>query len=712
MGPNQETGHSDRSLSDGNFYMDELPDKVGLKVSAQGYSTKIISNLTLDLIDLKVILSPSSLLRGQVLDKETNEPVQTFQYHYRSADLSTRMTNFAGIGNSGFTETVNKNGEFVIGNVDEGTQLRLEFKAEGYQKLTRNRIKIQPYAIAKDQVVKLYMEPITRYFQVLVMDSDSNPIPDVETTLITYPKDQFFASSMYTWQYFEMMHHRNGESLTSDHNGLMSFAMPPEEEDGMLFLQGAGIARTSLDGIVDRMPGGGDPIVITVFPQSRILGTCNIEKYPRATNINIKHVDRPGLNWSTSVDPSGSFILDGIPEGMYELTWSTSEGMGMRTAEVIEKSTLTIETGEDLEVKLGFEETHTLHGVAQMGGAPLSQGVIYLLAWDMGGAQKYHVGYVKTDEAGRFTFENLKNGNYELVAFEGDKSGYQINTLNHPNRQKFTIEDVDISQQFNFQRFARISGSYANAEKARVFLLNMDENANTQYHNSFLRAGRSQLKDIPPGLYNLHLSIENGSTKTIASNIQVRLGEDQDLGELSKGKKGAIEVIVDNISDGENGSLRISGDGDGFPITQQIQNGTNTIIDGIPAGAVTISALIYNPENMRIADAVSVKVVEGKTTQVALKLRPLTYLVMRCQSLKIVKARMIGETTFDLPVLSKLSATANPFDIKMGIMEGMGFVVDLAPGTWTVETTLSSGDQSSQTVEVAAGKMTQLVIDF
>ena len=534
-------GDSRNYTTDKNGFLrfDNLPGPmVNLTVNASKYTSTNKNTVKVDQ-QLEILLKPTGIMLGQVIDSTTKEPITEFKIKHSYDSQEQHFTN--------------EEGRFKLTGLRLDSNITVTIDAEGYEAAYLKNIRAAREEKARERVIELSTEGEAI---VEIFDAETEqPIPDDVVAIARLKPD------------YRNQSHRNinWERLSQDNNyqydsferkktdpfGRITFSEGKSKKT--LFINIYGYQRLYLD------PAGRKKYLtedgvwrISLGRGGTIQGVFSVAGLPhpnKKINVNYYQPNEYANLGGFTTDQNGYFEITGLAEGKYSLS-SRNINTGDSAYSLTKSTTLaaneikTIEFGEDLG-------TFALYGQVLMSGQPTGQCSVSLSSkdnWDYSFS-------ASTNPEGRYRIEGLRAGKYNL----------SCNWYNQVDSQNLRLsEEIEING--DTEKNLEFGDVYSVRIKL-VFPKELPSDERIKYQSGYLswnyQAGSQRDQNIEThkqtpivddslefrgrfkGNYTLQLMYRtSGNSSTsfqIAQGLKLdNIEQDQDLGEIEVPVNGSI----------------------------------------------------------------------------------------------------------------------------------------------------------------------------
>ncbi|MDJ0837040.1 MAG: carboxypeptidase-like regulatory domain-containing protein [Acidobacteriota bacterium] len=603
--------------SAGSFQLRDLPRDVDLSFSRAGYLTKKLPGLVLtDMETLEVVLSEGLAIAGRVIDARTGRPVPSFtvkvfsQSGYR---MRRDLWDYEGV------QFDAPDGRFLLDKQKNEKRFLIIAAGEGVAGYFSNIVPLE--------------EPVEREFLIgadavtvsgTVQTSRGEPVAGAEVLLWCYqqghPFFSFFSTATWSRKTFRQQALLFREA-TTDATGRFLFENLPEGNPADLMVIGDTIAPVHLAGLMDKPVEERENLEIRVVRNARLTVTVNKETYP--DGFVRLFLDRMGGTQGHSLKKGHKADFEKLQPGNYQVSLKVS-------GQTTESESVTLDEGESLELKWGFDRRFTVGGSAFHGNLPASGHQLFLIPntrepWVRRAEKiKYAV-----EPDGSFRFKNVKPGAYTLVLGGKGEPFFERVLHLHPNRFDFQVAAEDIRETVAFHRFGALTGRLKNASFEWVTLVGAIDGLT--YRRSKKPAGKEfRFDSVPPGVYDLvgGDGFERGELLVSGLTMPAN-GPDMDVGEVGTNTFGSLLVrfTPEPISGWMDLALTEAG-GEQPAVRRKFSvNGSTVLSAEIPTGVWRVDLVMSFCGREAVIEQPDIQVREGETSEVSVQLEPATELV-------------------------------------------------------------------------------------
>jgi len=368
------------SKADGSFRIENIaPGTIELHAMTLGRPQALLKNLEVqpgkDLTGVEIVVAPGAVVEGRVLTA-SGKPVAGAEVNVMDPD-------------STFGATSDGDGHYRLEGVSPGAHL-IEAAHKSYPPARR-----QLTVRAGDNALDLTLEEGGAQISGRVLDQSGAPLAGARVYL-----------RREEWRPIDPASGMSGADGSFTLSGV---------QDGVyqLFADKQGFARSREGKLiaVDGNPVGG--IEVRLTPGGSIVGRILGLDFTDLSQVQVMAEYQMG-----QVMPDGSYRIDHVAPGEQRVTASLSGRARQAEGEVVLEPGVS-EARLDLEFRDGF----TLSGRALLNGEPLRGQDLYLLL-----RSGFSSRWAKTDHEGRFRFEGLEAGSYDL-RFAGSSAGFHEEDL-------------------------------------------------------------------------------------------------------------------------------------------------------------------------------------------------------------------------------------------------------------------------------------------
>ena len=704
---------------DGNFYLPDLTAGHPLLFFLPGYAPRVVYPEELNHNNELVVLEEEGILVGKVLDRASGKPIP--QYKIQVLEERGWVQNIQRkqvLGLSDHLEVYNKEGRFRIAGLIPDELLKLRISGPNHPAKNFSFM-IPKRSESKDR--EFVLDAGDRQLIIGVVNSEGQVLEGIQGHLLILT-DQLDKSRWI----LEMSKSPYTQMAESDSSGIMTFQDLPDNTPFGLVLEGPGVSTLLTEAPPVSELGEEKVHWLTLLREARLYGGINRDVYPRAYQMIVNsRVD--GFNTKTiALEPDqDEYEINGLPQGEVNISLL---GNGESGAEILENETVPLVEGQSHQLDFGDQELFRVEGYAFYGGDAMVGGVLFLLqgnSW-----QK-----TTTSSNGYFLFEEVENGDYQLVASwvpNPEELGQATLLSSFPNRHGIQVVDQNINDHFVFQSMGTLYGHVPPQGSWHVLLEGvMDEGGQHFRSQPPDEKGFFSFPNLPAGIYRIG-RYPNGHPadyEVLASQIVMpRDGSDLDLGLLTPNGRGRVLVLVDTHGDAYDWHFKIRAN----PLFQASPDGLSQrasveksfyqapgemMLENLGSGPYEISVEASNNQVFWVDPPLARADPDPRNPpKVRFTIHAGTWLdiVARDPQIAIASARMVrdGETVVldawyggDFP---------NPaFDEEVALFYGnVGMVRNLPQGSWTLEVIDKLDRTYHQKVKLEVGREKTVTVEF
>lgn len=719
---------------EGYFELQNLPEKVILKIFAKGFTPLSNEKPTLDQDQAEFVLEGLGILRGNVVYKETGEPVKSYKIHFQKTKLHQRFGYSASDNLYPGGLLVNADdGAFEVKDLHVGSHYQISVDAGAYGIALEEPVPV--LSPGKEVPLVLEVEPNENRYQGVVLNRDGRPISGVKLTLFSSARD----ISLFGWNGGLSADNLIGITFkihqTSDQYGRFLFEHVPKAEFVNLIGEKEGFAPGFLGNIGDGTNDESEWLELRLMQSAKLTVSVAWEPYPENGFVTVYGENFRAKEW---------YLTDGVKErefsdlrpGKYFVGLYSRVTKG-RVATTLVQKEIDLQEGETVHVVLG-EETYKIAGTAMIQGMPAAKRKIALkrisgLHGELAFSQDHPE--VITDELGRFQFENLQPGEFKLMLFSRQRTWHQsflsVSTVDSINAHSIALRDRDIEDVYEFHPGSIVRGSLASGSGiSGVILSSHPSLANHGYQAVLQGDRRFEFLDIEPGTYSLHaMEGASGQVRLLLQNIVIpEDGSVVDLGEVDGELTGDLRLILDPswIPEGLS-QLQFTLFSLDDPLTSvnfetMARHAWNNIreprlFEGLAEGnyrLVLIEVMggyITDPKN----PAFEIKA--GETTDLIIRLKPITSMQGRLKLGKTINSGSMRHLESGQVVNFEYYPTAEIWpavflrEFFAIFSENFFIAMGVAPGKWRLTMTYKDGTVAEKDVILTLGRLAMVAID-
>lgn len=355
-----------RTGADGKFEFDSLPEGVAFRVSAEDYSDDDRSILTLDGDEpVVVVLKPTGIVLGTVVDVESGKPVTRFRVLKGS-----EFGDHAHFDPQG--ETIqSRDGSFTIKKLDLGKSYALRVEAEGYLRTIESHVPAGEPGLAEPVRIELTKRDRSKLaiLSGKVVDHAEKPLAGVQLRLIVSNiVPQKGNDNAFNWQLIELGQIEQksyvDQYLTAitDEKGEFKFDDLIAERYLQIACWGDKAPKGKWLALDQTEPGMTQSTTITVSEPTTVRGSFDAKSFPGVDEIQLVHSEESFLTYRAK--PAAGkfeFKFDNLPPGRYLLLLMgiperSNAQPGVFTTQPVASTTLTIAPGDVQEVEFTADD--------------------------------------------------------------------------------------------------------------------------------------------------------------------------------------------------------------------------------------------------------------------------------------------------------------------------------------------------------------------
>lgn len=458
-----ELGTSGTTDGDGRFAFDSLVDKSVFSFYMPGYSDMHWKKLKLDSGDNAVVMEESGAVEGTVVDADTSKPITTFNIRLRFSprrDAQDESPSFdAELGTAGANFN-SPTGAFRMPDLKVNAPLTFVVTAPGYAPEYVDNVRPTPGGKNSGIVVNLSKHPADAVTVAgRIIDHDGKPIANVEVRLITYAPTQrreleggmrFHWGMLKSGQLSYQESTRSIDAARTAADGSFRFA---NVRGGSMDLAywGDRVPQTRVTNIEGMKPDEREKLELKIPALATLSGKINRKAFDPIDHLTL----RSAADWHDEIElPLGKnqerYEFKNLPPGEYKLFIAgesiRDEGGSAFYYPWIARTIVEINEGQNKVADLGVGEMHSVSGALTTAGEPLKNGFVGLYVRNE--PQEVRV-ITKTDEHGRFRFEHVSPGSYNVVPIGSNPPKPFL--ASHAEPISVDVDHEDIDRDFAFK---------------------------------------------------------------------------------------------------------------------------------------------------------------------------------------------------------------------------------------------------------------------
>jgi Carboxypeptidase regulatory-like domain len=353
---------------DGRFEIDSLPHDVRFQISKRGYTALRDVSLRLDTdAPATIVLQPAGMIRGQVVDAQSGQPLNHFSVWLDFARQGRRQNP----GNFEFGMDLNypgrriasKDGMFVIDNVANGLPAEVGVAADGYLKLVQPLVvAAAPPDDAKPVRFALARLDPSRLVTVSgrILDHASRPASRVNLRLIISSGPLAGPNNLdgYLIKTGQLGGRAGCDQFlkaTSNPQGDFAFKGVLANKHWQLAYWGEHVPMARTEG---EDTHAGQALSITLVQTARISGTIDRAKYAHARSVRLTP-KKGAFDWQVSdvrlSDGQSSFEFRDVPPGDFVVSLQSNQNRPRNgaggTLQTLASQPIEVKAGESLSVR-------------------------------------------------------------------------------------------------------------------------------------------------------------------------------------------------------------------------------------------------------------------------------------------------------------------------------------------------------------------------
>ncbi len=317
-----------RTDVEGVFRFDSLPADVRFQVSHPDFAMTPLTSLPVEETQPATITLPDpGIIRGQVFDEETTEPVRQFRVRVGFSRVGRQPDDATGSWDHDWQDPgltfSSDDGQFNIGPLTARMPLELIIEAEGYERMIVPRAVAVRSKDAENLAISLIPESTSAPYSlaVQILDHDGNPVPNVELRLIVSP-DQPAGSddNRFNWALIES--HSLAQKSWVDQflsgvtgaDGTYEFTTILPNRYLQLVYWGDGVPKSRDLAFGETISGESDAVVIDVEQPAILRGSMDRSQFPDADSIHVSDPTRSFPNVRIQLaDDQSTFEVHDLP---------------------------------------------------------------------------------------------------------------------------------------------------------------------------------------------------------------------------------------------------------------------------------------------------------------------------------------------------------------------------------------------------------------
>ena len=704
---------------EGRFRLDSLPGEARFHFFKSGYSPQVGRAFPLNTDDVEVVLEDPGSLIGSVSDGESGEPVTRFNLRVKGGMHRSRAL-FSALGDQGLTVS-HPQGHFQIDDLVAGRKADLIVSADGYMEEVLSALEIVPASRAEEVRIELAKAGVV--YAGRVQNLEGNPMADAQLHLLVAAgkeQTQFGYQSLERLldpgQRFQLLQNLSGKT---DEQGRFRFEDVHTDLPAALFIEAEGYGKKTMTNLEKLTQDQRENITVFLEPAGRLHIQINRERI--AGEVFVQLYNRSGGDQQSLDIPAekAEHFVEQLSAGDYN-AWAynpNNEVEHFRTDRF-----LTITAGNSAVLALGFERQPDFSGLIYWNGDPLPLARVGLRL-DNSGRHRY----TNTDPAGRFFFENLKPGTYQLHVFPPESAISEYDPFGHHNskhRFPVVLSDEDVYREFHVEDGSGLSGRFEPVPQHpwTVSLIQVAGGGGFSQSQG-LKGGEFHFPAVSQGVFALRLQNTTkhpAIDRLVMTEIQVPGDQRVDLGTLPfpsgpsgihlvvQGEKPPAHVSttlsLSSTQAANQGQALLYGS---FPGNQQSVN-----FDALPAGTYRVELKVHHPAWTLEPTTLDLKLEANHQKEITLQMIPLTWLQVRAYHKTMTAAAMTATDstiyTFSQPRGNQLP-TPNAQNYFLELREQAATASNLPEGQYILEIKFQEENQPVQmTVILKKGELINL----
>jgi hypothetical protein len=349
----------------GRFQFDSLPEKSPFAFSKEGYSEIDQRELPLDGDkEVMVTMKSEGVIKGKVVDATTGKPIPRFNVRVTfSPDAQPDEMGTLWRKWEPGEEFVSPSGQFLLKELTAGMALQVTISADGYRRQVVRRVVAKTAAEAEPVEVRLTAEAPAKLLTLrgklvnhrgeAVRGAELRPIVAVNRPA---PRD----AQPFDWQTIEIgqidqqPNVLQVQSQTTAVDGSFVFQRVPAGAEIELVYWGKSVPCGRLDHLEKLTEKERMGLVIQAPAPARITGTIDRKVFPQISEIWLSGL--PQFYKAVLSADGKSFVMDGLPAGIYELlVFVPASGADVPAGQSLSlgHKSVILEEGKEIKVKLG-----------------------------------------------------------------------------------------------------------------------------------------------------------------------------------------------------------------------------------------------------------------------------------------------------------------------------------------------------------------------
>jgi RNA polymerase sigma-70 factor (ECF subfamily) len=432
-----------RSADDGVFGFDDLPADAVLSVEPAAPYAPTRVRLSADGADLEIPIARMASLEGRVIDDSTERPITDFTIRISSnpleSSVSTLMSDAWARWNSGAAISAKDDGTFALNGLSPGHSFTLSIDANGFM---QRDIRIDWDDVANgypDQTVRLTAgEGLT--IRGTVRDSEGKALSGVEVIYQFRKVDPKRPGNNRSGVA------RNAPRSNTDAEGQFVIANAPPDHEVIVSI-GHPDYVAHQQTIESTQLAAEESIAIELTSGARLWGRFDRARFPEVSFLSLHRPNGRAAEFTLRPD-SRDFDFQPVPPGDYVILFGVrggfSEAPGRIEDVYLGLESIDLDAGNNRPfvrpfVEIGFGSLlHSISSQAHRGGEALKEAPLFLQYEKA--PIPFCVGRMTvTDPDGRFSFDHLRSGNYEIYVLETRERPRDIRSLRGLSRATLAV---------------------------------------------------------------------------------------------------------------------------------------------------------------------------------------------------------------------------------------------------------------------------------